>query len=88
MRQILKILFLFSTTIFVNQYKNHTNILINIKIVGHTLENKINFLKVKNEISEEEYEYFKNNLQFITNREIYEAVLDKKCLTNLGRFNY
>lgn len=36
MRQILKILFLFSTTIFVNQYKNHTNILINIKIVGHT----------------------------------------------------
>lgn len=52
------------------------------------IENKINFLKVKNEISEEEYEYFKNNLQFITNHEIYEAVLDKKCLTNLGRFNY
>ena len=40
MRQILKILFLFSTTIFVNQYKNHTNILINIKIVGHTLLTK------------------------------------------------
>ncbi|WP_296889955.1 hypothetical protein [uncultured Methanobrevibacter sp.] len=52
------------------------------------IENKINFLKFKNEISEEECEYFKNNLHFITNREIYEAVLDKKCLTNLGRFNY
>ena len=52
------------------------------------IENKINFLKFKNEISEEECEFFKNNLQFITNREIYEAVLDKKCLTNLGRFNY
>ena len=52
------------------------------------IENKINFLKFKNEISEEKCEFFKNNLHFITNREIYEAVLDKKCLTKLGRFNY
>ena len=52
------------------------------------IENKINFLKFKNEISEEECEYFKSNLHFITNREIYEAVLHKKCLTNLVRFNY
>lgn len=52
------------------------------------IENKINFLKFKNEISEEKCEFFKNNLHFITNREIYEAVLDKKCLTKLRRFNY
>lgn len=52
------------------------------------IENKINFLKFKNEISQKECEYFKNNLHFITNREIYEAVLDKKCLTKLRRLNH
>ena len=52
------------------------------------IENKINFLKFKNEISEEKCEYFKNNLYFITNREIYKSVLDKKCLTKLTRSNY
>ena len=74
----------------INKYLDEENVesyLISLDTFSK-IENKINFLKFKNEISEEECEFFKNNLQFITNREIYEAVLDKKCLTNLGRFNY
>ena len=51
------------------------------------IENKLNFLKFQNKISNEEYEYFKNNLHFITNREIYDSILHKKCLTNV-RVNY
>lgn len=49
---------------------------------------QINLLNFQNKISEEECEYYKNNLNFITNHEIYKAVLYKKCLTNLVRFNY
>lgn len=47
------------------------------------IENKIDLLNFQNKISDEECEYFKNNLYFITNREIYESILHKKCLTNL-----
>lgn len=52
------------------------------------IEDKINFLNFQNKISDEECEYFKNNLHFITHREIYESILHKKCLTNLTMSNY
>lgn len=51
------------------------------------IENKLNFFKFQNKISNEEYEYFRDNLNFITNREIYDSILHKKCLTNV-MFNY
>ena len=44
---------------------------------------QINLLNFQNKISDDECEFFKNKLQFITNREIYDAVLNKKCLTRL-----
>lgn len=44
---------------------------------------QINLLNFQNKISDDECEYFKNKLQFITHREISEAVLNKKCLTKL-----
>ena len=44
---------------------------------------QINLLNFQNKISDDECEFFKNNLRFITYREINEAVLHKKCLTNL-----
>ena len=46
------------------------------------IEDKLNHKKNKNEITIEEYEYFKNNLHFITKHEIYDAIIHEKCLTN------
>lgn len=43
---------------------------------------QINLLNFQNKISEEECEYYKNNLNFITNRDIYKSILHKKCLIN------
>ena len=47
------------------------------------IQDQLNLLKFQNKISDDEYKYFKDNLRFITNREIYESVLHKKCLTNI-----
>lgn len=46
------------------------------------INDKIDFLNFKKDISDQESEYFKNNIQFITNSEIYDAVLHKKCFIN------
>lgn len=51
------------------------------------IENKLNFFKFQNKISDEEYKYFKDNLHFITKQEIYDSILHKKCLTKVT-FNY
>jgi len=44
---------------------------------------QIDLLKFQNKISNEQCEYFKNKIYFITKPEIYESVLYNKCLTNL-----
>ncbi len=49
---------------------------------------QIDLLKFQNKISNEQCEYFKNNIHFLTNHEIYETVLHNKCLTNLKKDLY
>ena len=62
--------------------KNVESYLISLDTLSK-IEDQLNLLNFQNKITDEKCEYYKNNLYFITNHEIYESILHKKCLTNL-----
>lgn len=72
------------------EYLNKENVeayLISLDSLSKILD-QIDLLKFQNKISNEQCEYFKNNIHFLTNHEIYETVLHNKCLTNLKKDLY
>ena len=46
------------------------------------INNKLQFIKVEEDLSEEDFHEILNNIALISINEIYDLILNKKCLVN------